>query len=38
MHAFIQRFPEANVKIMMIHSCRLAAGVGGLRARELSGA
>lgn len=38
MHAFIQRLPEANVKIMMIHSCRLAAGVGGLRARERSGA
>lgn len=35
MHAFIQRLPVANVKILVIRSFQLAAGVGGLRPRDL---
>jgi hypothetical protein len=35
MHAFIQRLPVTNVKILVIRSFQLAAGVGGLRPRDL---
>ena len=35
MHALIQGLPVANVKILVIRSFQLAAGVGGLRLRDL---
>ena len=35
MHALIQGLPVANVKILVIRSFQLAAGVGGLRPRDL---
>jgi hypothetical protein len=35
MHAFIQRLPVTNVKILVIRSFQLAAGVGALRPRDL---
>lgn len=35
MHAFIRRLPVTNVKILVIRSFQLAAGVGGLRPQDL---
>ena len=35
MHAFIRRLAAGNVKIMVVRSFQLAAGVGGLRPRDL---
>lgn len=35
MHAFIRRLPAANVKILVVRSFQLAAGVGGLRPADL---
>jgi hypothetical protein len=35
MHAFIQRLPVTNVKILLIRSFQLAPGVGGLRPCDL---
>jgi threonine dehydrogenase-like Zn-dependent dehydrogenase len=35
MHAFIRRLDAANVKILVVRSFQLAAGVGGLRPHDL---